>query len=489
MRKITIISLVLLAGCNTYDFSTIDADSPTTKVDSGGSNTVAHFAFVDSGTKVDAVVPSPHLDAGVDSFVAPSTKHDAGITMIDSGIDSGVKHLDAGNEVGPGSTCTANSNCPSDLTCQPANCQPGIASQMTCQKSGLGGCSVGSTCRTSCNLTNHCVANSDNLNTSGCSGADVCQSDGCHSLVEVVNNQSNIVAFTNDSSSLYWLTGAGSVVSVASVGGTPKTLAVNQNNPNSITADTTNVYWTNNGNGTNGSVVKVEMGGGGLTTLATAQNGAWGISVSDNSLPFGASTTTPYMVYWTANNNVNAVPVAGGASSILMTGLNVPGGVYSYGNVWLTDYSAGNVIALQEKGSTVSPQTPITLTTSQNKPTAISAYSNNVFWTSLGDGTIKQAQLQAGNPTLTIAWAPVVLYSSGSQPNSLVVDGTNVYWTDQGNGTVSYIPMASIVNGTLTSTGSPTTIATGQVSPFAIQADNKYVYWVVNNSTVMKYTK
>jgi sugar lactone lactonase YvrE len=73
-------------------------------------------------------------------------------------------------------------------------------------------------------------------------------------------------------------------------GGTPTTLASGQSSPFGLAVDATSVYWANHV--ASGKVMKVPISGGTPTTLASGQSFPYGIAVDADS------------VYW-ANSNAN----------------------------------------------------------------------------------------------------------------------------------------------------------------------------------------
>jgi UDP-N-acetylglucosamine 2-epimerase len=78
--------------------------------------------------------------------------------------------------------------------------------------------------------------------------------------------------------------------------------------------------------------------------------------------------------------------------------------------------------------------------------------SGHIYWTSSGDGTIKEAPL-AGGPVTT-------LVTGQDNPEGLAVDSGHLYWANNDiSGTINEAPL----------TGGPvTTLATGQVSPVGV---------------------
>ena len=107
--------------------------------------------------------------------------------------------------------------------------------------------------------------------------------------VVLASGQTDYDSVAVDSTTVYWGAQApsGGVMSVPLGGGTPNTLAPGYTGQNSIAADGTTVYWAGGGNGMNGTVMKVPIGGlpdgGAPTTLATGQ-AALGIAVDATSV-------------------------------------------------------------------------------------------------------------------------------------------------------------------------------------------------------------
>jgi hypothetical protein len=137
---------------------------------------------------------------------------------------------------------------------------------------------------------------------------------GCGSDLSTVGTDGAVVT-SEDASQ----TEAGILVKDSS----PVVLATAQS-PTCIAIDSTAVYWANGGTPSNsytdGSVLKVPLGGGSVTTLAASQNSPGGIAV-------GATA-----VFWTAgtiatNGSVIKAPLAGGATVTLATAQNNPAGI------------------------------------------------------------------------------------------------------------------------------------------------------------------
>jgi hypothetical protein len=117
-------------------------------------------------------------------------------------------------------------------------------------------------------------------------------------------------------SGVYWTTSYnGSVLEMGINGGAPTTLAIGQN-ASSIVLDSAHLYWLTN-SGDAGAVMSAPLSGAPAVTLATGSLSTFGLSVGTTGL------------YWQTyggigNNTLMKVPLDGGATTALASGLDSP---------------------------------------------------------------------------------------------------------------------------------------------------------------------
>jgi hypothetical protein len=232
-----------------------------------------------------------------------------------------------------------------------------------------------------------------------------------------------------------------------------------------IAVDATNVYWTDQGTGTNftGFLKSVPKAGGTVVTLA-----------SSLTVPVLA-TVGGGNVFWSAGADpggdaIFSIPSAGGTASTLVNDNNVVDIVADNNNVYWVDQSNG----VQQ--APVAGGTPKVLAPTQGSGSAIATDGTNVYW---ADG--------ASFSSMTIAKVPiggtsVTKLTSGLgfiSPGGLATDGTNVYWIEtnpSGTARIGSVPVAG---------GSPTTsslTAPPLTGGAVIAVDSSNFYWAVYGS-------
>jgi hypothetical protein len=368
-----------------------------------GKNSVA--AGNDSGAGIDATSVEP-VDASRPGNTAPGSGGFGGLALPPqptdgaSGCGSDVV-IDAGTA--DGSACDAD--CAG--TCVAGRCLITLATSGT-QPSNANGMAIDST---------SVYWTDGNVKKVSLDGGGV---------VTLASRQAGPLGIAVDSTAVYWTgegetgsfpdyTQTGNVTKAGLNGDMPATLASGQSNPNSIAVDATNIYWTNGGTVLCGcgSIARAALDGGSMLTLAAGRNDPSAIALDATS------------AYWVENGGGTVMKVAlgGGAPTMLasvpteMLGNPVSLAVDRTSVYW-TNSGAGTVMKVSITGGP-----PTTLAVGQCSPAGIAVDATSVYWTNfVGGGAVMKAALDGTNPislakgqsygrTLGMGGSPRCMYS------------------------------------------------------------------------------
>ena len=240
--------------------------------------------------------------------------------------------------------------------------------------------------------------------------------------------------------------------------GPPVVLATSLSSPHALVVNATDVYWTQDLGGVMGAtLLSVPIGGGATTTLSTGVNG-YALAVDGNN------------VYWDQGLPLLSMPLGGGATSTLIASFQGT----SYGPIWA---AAGAIWGTQGNSGVWSiPVTGGAQTNTFQQPFGSAACvvdSTNIYWLYLGSPAVIRTAPLAGGPITTLV-AP----DADGGPNqqvantdyqNLAVDGANLYWGNASDKTLRKVSKSG---------GTPTVLATSPgVGPNSIATDGVYVYW------------
>lgn len=238
------------------------------------------------------------------------------------------------------------------------------------------------------------------------------------------------------------------------------TLVSGLNRPLSVAVDSSYLYWSEMGSGSDtGTLKKMEISSGSITTLATDLKQPYYIAIDETS------------VYWTefsyaggaGSGAMKKVDIAGGSVTTLASGEYQPLTIaVDAANVYWAEYEGGTIHKIGKDGSDLAD-----LATGRYPRTVID--STSVYWTETTLGNVRKVGLDGGTVT--------TLASGRNQPNCIAVDASSVYWTDAGSGTLNKMG----ING-----GAITVLASGLVAPVDVAVDATNVYWMESGTGMLK---
>lgn len=258
----------------------------------------------------------------------------------------------------------------------------------------------------------------------------------------VVKDLNSATKLALDSTNIYWY--EGSRISKTGKNGGPVTTLASGVDAIVLAVDSSGVYWREY----NGSVNKVDLTGGTITTLASSLGNDPSIALSDTN------------VYWPAFGIMTVGKSGGVPKTIVPSPLAYPSAVaVRADSIYWIDYG---VI----KKSNINGHSVTTLATGEYYAHGIYADSSGVYWSRSG-GIRKYSETDGAVSSV----APPI---SGNTIYDFALDATNVYWIE--NRELRRVGK----NG-----GAITTLASipYESTLFAIAVDDVNVYWVEQNLT------
>jgi len=301
-----------------------------------------------------------------------------------------------------------------------------------------------------------------------------------------------IDAATMDDSYLYFTCEDGWVYRLLKAGtAPPEKIApapvMGSNYTSGIAVDATNVYWTAEGAGAGGAVLRAPKGGGAAVVIASGQTHPGGIAVDADNVYWAEggsvvagnpASNDDGMVGMYGDGTIRALSKSSGTVTALASVLTAPDAV-TIDDVrvfWHDQYGIRSVAKTGGALSTVSGSV------APFKSTNLAVADGRLTWASnQGSWSIESAATAGG--------APVTLASGIAAPAGIVTDGSSAYWSDAGGSSASAlhgVPLAGGATSTLWPADDPGTAQDHEALLLLSDASAFYSieYWASSTLTV-----
>jgi hypothetical protein len=293
------------------------------------------------------------------------------------------------------------------------------------------------------------LSNSPNDTFCGDAGFDFyCEAGSCGAGLVLATGGDNAENLAVDSTSVYWTNPLSGDVLKTPLGGGTSTQVAFGAAPTGIAVFGTDVFWVDNGPGsdpTEGAVLQVGL-----------------------SIPLAASQTRPdhlavnsTSVYWADGSAIMTVGRNGGTPTVLTYGQYPDWFALDSTSLYWTDYQTVMKVSLD--GGTA-----VALATAEAAE-GIAVSPTQIYWAS--ESQLLSVGLDGGTPA-TLASHDTVW--------GVAVDSSYVYWTELGGLDGGGVYKTGLNGGPIIP------IALGQATPAGIALDATYVYWVNNSDGTVR---